>query len=366
MTRPRRRAALAGAVAAILQVLPAAQIHADDAHAAPHTPFIHLPLARSPAARSPTAPHAQLLSVDGFWLAVANLERSRAFYRDVLGLRLQPQVRTAADAALQSLTATPGARVSSATLRAASGPSLRLLEFAGVRRRILRPRSVDPGAAMLELRVRNLDAVLSAAARMHVPILTRGATPLALPDGTRRIVLMDPDGFYVSLCEQSGSAASTPPGVPAPAPVASLAMRYTVAAPAIMVRFYQQLFGLTLQPGPFVRTGAWVQLLNQPGAQWALTQTSPAGSLADAEDLREVEFIAFRHVPRHTYSGRPQDPGTPALSLRVSNLNRALGTIRSAGLRVLSAGGQPVALQGGGSAVLFRDPAGLLVELVQR
>jgi catechol 2,3-dioxygenase-like lactoylglutathione lyase family enzyme len=340
MNRPRRTAALpSGIVAALLLMLCGHYAQA----AAPPTP-------------------AQVVDVDSFWLTVANLDRSLAFYRNVVGLPLQSSDTPAADAMLRDLTAIPGARVRSATLRFGTGPSLRLLEFGSVRRRTLHPHSVDPGAAVLEVSVTDLASVLAAAARMHAPIVTPGGAPLSLPDGTRSVVLQDPDGFFVALSQPAPS----PAAAAARSAARSLSMRYTVAAPATMVRFYRQNFGITLRTGPFGSPGRWTQLLNEPSAQWSVTQATADGAPADVQDLRDVQFVAFRHVVRHTYSGRPQDPGTSILSLRVSSLPAALRSIRSAGLRVLSAGGQPVPLPARGAAVLFRDPAGVLVELTQR
>lgn len=330
MTRPRRTAIAAALAAAVLLTQPGRPTHAAAVQRA----------------------HAQLLAIDGFWLTVANLDRSLAFYRDVLGLPVQPEARSAT-ALLPDLTAVPGARVRSATLREGNGPSLQLVEFSAVRRRVLHPRSIDPGAAILEVSVTDLSRVLAAAAQAHTPVVTSGAMPIALPGGGRGIVLLDPDGFYVAVSQ-------------AAPPETALQMSFTVAAPATMVRFYQQLLGVTLRAGTFGSLGPWAQLLDERGAaQWAVTQATPR-ALAAAPQLRAVQFVAFRHVIRHTYSGRPQDPGTPALSLRVANMPAALRAIRAAGLRVLSAGGQPIALNGGGSSILFRDPAGVLVDLVQR
>lgn len=342
MTRPRRAAALAsGVAAAVLLTL------------APPAAF---------AAAAPPPARAQALAVDGFWLSVANLDRSLGFYRDVVGLPLQSPDTPAADAMLRNLTALPGARVRSAVLGIGGAPSLRLVQFAVAGRRVLRPHSVDPGAAMLEIGVSDLDAVLRAAARAHVPAATRSGAPVHLPDGSRAVVLIDPDGYFVALFQPASRAAVRP------ATATSLGLRFTVAAPATMVRFYQQTFGIPLHAGGFTSLGDWSALLGQSAAQWALTEVpgAGAGALRDAEGLNEVQFVAFRRVPRHTFSGRPQDPGTPTLSLRVTNLPVALRAIRSAGLRVLSAGGQPIPLPGGGAAVLFRDPAGVLVDLVQR
>jgi len=339
MTRPRCTAALAAALAAaMLSAVP-------------------LSASAAPARTAASATRAQLLAVEGFWLSVSNLERSLAFYRTVVGLSAQPSATAIVPGpALRSLTAMPNVQVRSATLRSGNGPALRLLEFPAVPRRVLHPHSVDPGAAMLEVSVTDLAASLAAAARLHVTVVTRGGAPLLLPDGSRRIVLMDPDGFFVALSQ---------PAQPVPT-VRALGMRYTVAAPATMVRFYRQLFGITLHAENFGSPGPWAQLLDQGNAQWAITRTGATAALTDGEDLREVQFVAFRRVPRHTFLGRPQDPGTPMLSLRVTHLTEALRAIRSAGLRVLSAGGQPVPLAAGGAAVLFRDPAGVLVALVQR
>ena len=294
---------------------------------------------------------AQVLGVDAFWLTVSSLDRSLLFYHDVLGLALIPATPASSRLAiLQGLTATPGSRIRTETLSAGAGTPLRLLEFSNARHRVLHPHAVDPGAALLQVQVRDLDTVLTAAARAHVSIVTRGGAPLRLADGTRSIVLTDPDGFFVAVSEP-------PPGAPDSAPAATtLTVRYTVAAPATLVRFYRQTLGITLANGNFGDMGPWAVLLNARGAQQAVTAGRGLGG---------VQFLAFRRVPRHTYSGRPQDPGTPELSLRVANLRVALNAVRAAGVRVLSAGGQPVVLPDGGAAVLFRDPAGLLINLVQ-
>ena len=338
--RPRRRAALASGIAAAI--------------------LLTLPGRAAFAAAAPPSVRAQSLAVDGIWLSVANLDRSLGFYRDIVGLPLQSPDTPAADAMLRNLTALPGARVRSAVLGSGVAPLLRLAQFSVAGRRVLRPHSVDPGAAMLEINVSDLDAVLRAAARAHTPMATRAAAPVRLPDGSRAVVLIDPDGYFVALFEPPSAARSRT------AAASLLGVRFTVALPATMVRFYQQTFGIPLRAGDFMNLGDWTVLLGQPTGQWAVTEVRSAGAVRDAEGFDEVQFVAFRRVPRHTFSGRPQDPGTPTLSLRVTNLAAALRAIRSAGLRVLSAGGQPIPLPGGGAAVLFRDPAGVLVDLIQR
>jgi catechol 2,3-dioxygenase-like lactoylglutathione lyase family enzyme len=316
---------------------------------APRTPALAAPgrkVRRRPAS-------VQILDIADYMLTVANLDRSVAFYHEVLGLSLlRAPARPVANPLEQSLTDTPGARFRSAVFaNPAGGPPLVLEEFTGIARRTLRPRVVDPGAATIQIGVRDLARVLTAAAHARVPFVTRGDGAVPLDEsGTRGIVLRDPDGFYVRL--------SQPPGVaPAAAPraavssittgnVLGLRVQYTVAAPATIVRFYHGVLGLRVHAGAFTRDGTSATAVD-----------TAAGSA--------LQFAAFRGVPRHTYGGRPQDPGTPAVALQVNDLTAALRAIRASGTLIVSAGGQPLLTGHGGATILARDPAGLLVQLIQ-
>lgn len=296
----------------------------------------------------PARARSRVLAVEDYVLTVANLDRSIGFYRGVIGLALQHTSGGAvASPAMQSLTNTPGSRFRSATLRLpGSNVELLLVEYSAIRHRALRPHAVDPGAATLMVAVRDLSVVLAAAARAHTPVATRGGAPLiGGPDGQRAVVLVDPDGFYVSLSE----------GLQRPAH-----MVYTVAEPGTLTRFYRDVLGLRFTAGRFAADQQLDELINSPGAQSASTHALIANS---ADDL---EFVAFRHIARHTYSGRPQDPGTAGMTLRVADVRAALRAVRSAGATVVSAGGQLVPRGAMGTSVLIRDPAGVLIELTQR
>lgn len=328
-------------------------------------------LSRAAHGRTPRrVASVQVLGVAEYLLTVGSMERSVAFYRDVIGLPLlRAPERGVANALEQSLTDTPGARFRSAVFsNPGVGPALVLEEFTGIPHRTLRPRAVDPGAATVEISVRDLAPVLAAAARAGNPIVTRGGRALSLDrDATREIVLRDPDGFYVHLSQLPitpgtgalGSGASN---------VRALRMQYTVAAPAAIVRFYHVVLGLPVHAGPFVRDGSVSELFDTGRAQRALLEISPPGrsGAADAAAADGVlQFVAFRGIPRHTYGGRPQDAGTPAVALRVKDLTSALRAIRASGTIIVSAGGQPVLTGHGGASILVRDPAGLLVQLIQ-
>jgi len=327
------------------------------------------------------APKAEVLGVADYLLTVGNLNRSVAFYRDVVGLSLQrtPE-RAVANPPEQSLSNTPAARFSSAAFaNPTSGPALVLEEFSGIPRRSLRPRAADPGAATVEVSVRDLAPVLAAAARVGSPIVTRGGRAVAADRaGPQQIVLRDPDGFYVQLSQLPGTAAAGS-GV---GNVLSVRMLYTVAAPAAIVRFYHTVLGMQVRAGSFIRDASVNELFDTARAQRALIEAVPLGSGAanvisstsrdggstatDAAAANSaLEFAVFRGIPRHTYSGRPQDVGTPAVALRVNDLPSVLRAIRASGTIIVSAGGQSLLTGHGGATILVRDPAGLLVQLIQ-
>jgi catechol 2,3-dioxygenase-like lactoylglutathione lyase family enzyme len=186
--------------------------------------------------------------------------------------------------------------------------------------------------------------------------VTRGGRALPIDRlGTRGIVLRDPDGFYIRLAQlpRTATAGSDSP----PTNVIGLRMQYTIAAPAAIVRFYHGVLGLRVRAGAFTRDSTMSVLFDASGAQRALTQAAPLGEA--------LQFAAFRHIPRHTYGGRPQDAGTPTLALQVKDLTSALRVIRASGTIIVSAGGQPVLIGHGGATILVRDSAGLLVQLIQ-
>src|SRR3954471_21504954 len=100
-----------------------------------------------------------ILAADHTGLTVSDLERSLAFWRDVLGFELSHRTHQTGDLAAE-ITGVPGAEISLAVLKA-PGHKIELLQYHAPedrRRGDLRP--CDVGAAHVALTVNNLDAVL--------------------------------------------------------------------------------------------------------------------------------------------------------------------------------------------------------------
>src|SRR5580765_7573314 len=109
----------------------------------------------------PSEPHFRILAADHTGITVSNLERSLAFWRDVLGFELSHRVDQAGQLASE-ITGVPGAEISIAVLKA-PGHKIELLEYhAPPDRKRVELRPCDVGSVHVALTVDHLDAVLDA------------------------------------------------------------------------------------------------------------------------------------------------------------------------------------------------------------
>src|SRR5438105_13962584 len=70
----------------------------------------------------------RILATDHTGITVSNLERSLAFWRDVLGFELSHRTHQAGDLASE-ITGVPGAEISLVVLKAPGGHKIELLEY---------------------------------------------------------------------------------------------------------------------------------------------------------------------------------------------------------------------------------------------
>jgi hypothetical protein len=59
----------------------------------------------------------------------------------------------------------------------------------------------DRGATRLQLRAQNIDAVVDAARRAGLAIVTQGGAATPIPPNFKGALIADPDNFFVSLFE---------------------------------------------------------------------------------------------------------------------------------------------------------------------
>ena len=133
-----------------------------------------------------TAPAGDIVGVGNFGHIVADLDKPLGFYRDVLGLTVTGNIPYGPNDAVAKFGHTE-------------------VEYKDIERKAQNPRFVDPGAANLSMRVRNLDGLFpKIAAYPGVKILSKGGKPVTIttPNGTLHAVFVqDPDGFVVEMLD---------------------------------------------------------------------------------------------------------------------------------------------------------------------
>lgn len=137
---------------------------------------------------------------------VADLERSLAFYRDLLGFELVFQWNPRAPY-IGELVGYPDVDLHSAILRMPNSEVfLELLEYRNVERGPVDTRTANPGTAHVAFFVNNLDDLYADLVAKGVDSVSEPVTPTIGPNqGGRVVYMIDPDGFRVEFIESSGS-----------------------------------------------------------------------------------------------------------------------------------------------------------------
>jgi catechol 2,3-dioxygenase-like lactoylglutathione lyase family enzyme len=148
----------------------------------------------------------RIVSADHTGITVSNLERSLAFWRDVLGFELSHTAHQKGELA-KEITGVEGAELKLAVLKTPGGHKVELLEYlapADRKRANLRP--CDVGSVHLALLVEDLHGALDRIAVSgwktagQPQILTKG------PNAGKRVVYVrDPDGTTIELMQVSPS-----------------------------------------------------------------------------------------------------------------------------------------------------------------
>lgn len=135
-------------------------------------------------------------------LQVADLDRSVAFYRDVLGFAVVFAWNPQADY-IRTLVGYPDADIHAAVLRLpGSEVVLELLEYRNVERTPIDTRTANPGTAHIAFFVDDLDTLYTDLVARGVRSVSAPVTPTIGPnEGGRAVYLMDPDGIRVELIQ---------------------------------------------------------------------------------------------------------------------------------------------------------------------
>jgi catechol 2,3-dioxygenase-like lactoylglutathione lyase family enzyme len=299
--------------------------------------------------------------------AVDSLDKTVPFYRDVIGLPVngatdplgqQPQ---ALDEDMSNFTATKGARFRAATFRIPNAAfGFELTEFTGTARKGAQPSLQDPGAATLSLQIRDMDQMLTKLKAAKVTIVTAGGAPVNPGNANskmRELLIRDPDGFFVQFVQPDPLPASASNS----GDILGGSVNLSIEDSAKTVAFLRDAIGFVARPTSQMGSNPVVaNLINLPGSQWRITHGSIPGTTLD------FGLIEYAGVPRTKFVMGAQDPGSPAFTMVVRDIDAAVDQWKKAGGSVASAGGKAIKRSNGAGNVFVRDVNGFMWELIQR
>lgn len=327
-----------------------------------------LPLALSAQTAPPASGATPVVQLQNLAHAVESLEKTVPFYRDVIGLPVngardplaaQPQ---ALNADMSKFTATQGAKFRAATFRIPGANfGFELTEFTGVSRKSVVPKLQDIGAATLALQIRDMDKMVAKLKAANATIVTAGGAPVS-PGGPnskmREMLIRDPDGFFVQLVQPDplpASAANTTDDI------LGGSIQLSIEDSAKSVAFLREAIGFNARPTGALATNPIVaNLINLPGSQWRITHGSIPGTTAD---FALIEYVG---VPRVKFALGAEDPGSPAFTMVVRDIDAAVDQWTKAGGTVATTGGKAIKGANGSGNVFVRDVNGFMWELIQR
>jgi catechol 2,3-dioxygenase-like lactoylglutathione lyase family enzyme len=132
-------------------------------------------------------------------ITVNDIDETKRAYQDVLGFKVQGEAGFGAGAAMRSLTGLSKAEVRRSRVQA-PGSSLwiEFVEFKGVPRTPLHMRIQDRGAARLQLRVQDVDAVVTAVKAAGLRVMSVDGVAQPIPPNFKGALIADPNNFFLT------------------------------------------------------------------------------------------------------------------------------------------------------------------------
>ena len=150
----------------------------------------------------------RIIAADHTGITVSNLERSLAFWRDVLGFEFSHRTHQTGELASE-ITGIPDAEISLGVLKAPGGHKIELLQYAAPadRKQHFDLKPSDVGHVHVALAVDDLDAVLNTIAASGWNAAGKPQTLQGGPNAGKRVVYVrDPDGTTIEFMQPAPSA----------------------------------------------------------------------------------------------------------------------------------------------------------------
>jgi catechol 2,3-dioxygenase-like lactoylglutathione lyase family enzyme len=306
-----------------------------------------------------------------------DVEKTLAFYQNVFAL--SGRVNGFDPKGPRILTNAPTAtlRVAMTNLRGAF--NFELTQFSDVERQENKqPDIQDPGAPMMKILVRDLDAVVANAKKANAPIITKGGAALMAPTpigNAKAIIMRDPDGYFIEAIQATPADITAADKLPQQAARGGNANAIAPATPSMVVgaimgltvrdmdetlKYWNGVLGMEMpKADKFSNDRAMLDLMGLPnGASYRISSGVISGSTA------RIEFIEIKGVNRKPFDLRVTDAMACGMALRIGHIRDLLANIKASGGRVLSRNQELVEWNETTRNVFVKDPNGLNLELV--
>jgi predicted enzyme related to lactoylglutathione lyase len=314
------------------------------------------------------APAGDVIGIGTFIHSVADANRSIAFYSDLFGIAPNPTAMPrvfAPNEIVASLYGTPGTPYRGGTIRI---PNTEIAgaefgDWQGIERHPVRPSLQAPGAAILLLSVRDLDASLETIKKNGGAVVTPGGAAKSFtsanagPMKGRAVLVTDPDGFFIQLAQldplpEAGAAAITN--------VIGAGLAFTVSNIDATMRYYRDVLGFEagVPAALYAAGGMSIVPAVLPGAAMKSVATRVPGTAVP------VEFLQAPNAAGSAFQPTIRDPGAGMLRLRVRDIDTTFAKLKAAGATVSTANGEPVTFANGQRMVVMRDPNNFFVQPV--
>jgi catechol 2,3-dioxygenase-like lactoylglutathione lyase family enzyme len=132
-------------------------------------------------------------------ITVNDMDQTKRVYRDVLGFTVEGETAFSGEAATRSLTGLSKAEVRRSRVQAPGSMLwIEFVEFKGVDRTPLRMRIQDRGAARLQLRVQDVDAVVAAVKAAGLKVMSVDGVAQPIPPNLKGALVADPNNFLLT------------------------------------------------------------------------------------------------------------------------------------------------------------------------
>jgi catechol 2,3-dioxygenase-like lactoylglutathione lyase family enzyme len=137
-----------------------------------------------------------------FEFTIEDTGKTAAFYRDLLGFQVTAGTSFNGDKLLTETAGTPGAKFRQSRLQVpGTGFSITAIEFKDIDRKPHGARLQDPGTAMLQLMVRDVDSLLNTLKAGGAAVVSVGGEAATMGP-LRLAVVRDPDNVFLELIER--------------------------------------------------------------------------------------------------------------------------------------------------------------------